>query len=305
MLLSIIVTTKNRKAELLKCIESIKVSHVLDFTWELIIVDDFSNDGTEKLTPADFSPLKIKIIHNSSPQMMIGTRNLGATKAKGRYILFIDDDNVIDKNMIKDLVELAEQNSKFGIIGPSMYFLNTKKRYFDFQKINFFTGKTTGQMGKTPRKAIYESDGVPNVFLIRKDVFDKIGYFEETLISDYTEPDFSLKALHAGFKSVILTSAITYHNINNDVYDNNECRHIGGHRPQVAYCLIRNRTVIIFRYGKIYHKFIYICFFSWLWPLIYSIIAIRHQRFDLINLYWSGFKDGLIYSISGKLKSQI
>ncbi|MFH1048216.1 MAG: glycosyltransferase family 2 protein [Patescibacteria group bacterium] len=300
MKLSIIITTRNRKNDLLECVNSIKRSKLLNFDWELIVVDDNSNDGTEKIKIEGLEIENGLVVHNETQQMMVKSRNIGVKNSTGKYILFIDDDNIIDEDMIKKLVDFADNNEKYGIVGPSMYYLKERKKYLDYQKINFFTGKTSGVIDNSNGK-ICKSDGIPNVFLIRREVFKKCGLFDESLIQTFTEPDFAFNAKRFGYKCGIIKEAKTYHNVGSGLSD----RCLGGEFKQKAYCLMRNRSLIIARYGKIYHKIIYIIFFSWFWPLLYSFLILREKRIDLVKLYWLGFKDGFIYFFTGKLNNSL
>jgi len=295
---SIVITTKNRINDLKKCIDSILASTYKDF--ELIIVDDCSNDGTEKLAEKDIDFEQVKILHMTSPLMMAEARNTGARKSSGEYVLFIDDDNIIAENMFEELVECADKHAEYGIVGPRMFYLKERKEYMSFQKINLFTGKTAGVVSVGGAE-IKDSDGIPNVFLVKKEVFSKSGYFDGELMQSYTEPDFSFRARKFGFKTGICKSAVTYHNVS--MSDNVTPRGLGGNFPLKAYCLIRNRFVLLNRYANIFQKIIFLLFFSWIYPLIYSFFALWHRRFDLIKLYWFGFRDGLMYFITDKLNN--
>lgn len=296
MKLSVVVTTKNRKSDLLECVNSVLRSSNLPKEWELIIIDDNSRDGTELLNSSDFGSDHVAVIHNKKTEMMVKSRNIGARRSKGEYILFIDDDNIIDKNMIHLLLEAANKNPDFGLFGPSMYYYSTRTKYLDYQKIDLFTGKTNGLIDKT-KKNIVESDGIPNVFMVRSNVFKEYGYFDEDLVQTFTEPDFSFKISQFGIKAGIYKKAITYHKIKAE--DGLTPRSLGGQFKQKSYCLMRNRSVIIARYGNSLQKITYMFFFSWFWPLTYSLILLPTKRFDLINLYWRGFVDGWRYYLTG------
>lgn len=302
MKLSIVITTRNRKSDLIDCVESIKRSTRLNFEWELVIVDDCSNDWTEYLTINDFWISNGIVIHNIDQKMMVRSRNIWAMSSKWEYILYIDDDNIIDENMIANLIDFADKNNEFWIIGPSMYFLNSKEKYLDFQNINLFTWRTLGGVDNS-KAVICETDWIPNVFMIRKKIFEECWYFDEKLVQTFTEPDFAFNAKKYWFRCCILKSAITYHNIlSEDIFTP---RALGWKFNQKAYCLMRNRTLIVKRYWNLPQKLVYILFFSWLRPLLYSLLILKHKRFDLIKLYWRGFYDWLIYFFTGKLNDKV
>lgn len=298
MKLSIVVTTRNRKEDLLNCLDSILKSTFKDF--ELIIIDDNSTDGTQDLKKADLDFKNIKIIHSQKQLMMVGARNLGARQAQARYILFVDDDNIFTEEAIKRLVCCADKHPHFGIIGTPIYFYSDRKKRFSRQRFNLLTGMT--ETAVKSDKDLVESDGAPNVFLIKKEVFGQCGYFDSNLIQTFTEPDFVFKAKGYGYKCGICQKATVYHDIKEESW---VLRSLGSIFYQKAYCLMRNRTVLVKRYGKFWQRIIYLVFFSWLWPFLYSLVALRYKRFGLIKLYWYGFKDGVVYLLTGKLKNSL
>ncbi len=291
----------------MECLDSVFKSDYENY--EIIVIDDASTDNTKDLTEivikAKFGIHEnhVSVIHNPGNFKMVKSRNIGAKTAKGRYVLFIDDDNIFSNDMISLLVNFADKHPEFGIIGPSMYYKNGEKLYMNYQKINFFTGKTWGIKAEESSKEYFETDGVPNVFLIRKEVFEQAGYFDEALIQTFTEPDFAFNALKFGFKSCMVKKAKVLHKI--EEKDNLSPRGLGGQFIQKAYCLMRNRTVIIARYANPVQKTIYFLFFSWAWPLLYSGLMIKSKRADLIKLYWAGFRDGIGYLFTGKLKNSL
>lgn len=300
--LSIVITTRNRKSELLKCAESVRNSNFEGLEWELIVVDDHSSDGTEDLEFSDLGGRNGKMIHNSQQLMMVRSRNIGARAAKGSYVLFIDDDNILDPEMPRILFDFARRQKEIGIAGPSMYYQDTGKKSMDYQRINFLTGKTSYYI--SGRKGEYlESDGIPNVFLVKKEVFEKIGYFDESLVQTFTEPDFAFAARKAGYGCAVVSGAKTFHNISRD--RKFEPDSLGGNYSQKAYCVMRNRTLVVCRYGNFLERIVYIALFSWVWPLAYSLIVLRRGRFDLVRLYWRGWLDGMKYFFTGKLTDSL
>ena len=293
--LSIVITTKDRYRDLLDCVESVINDNKRVTEWELIIIDDGSIDDTKTLNTIPLSRDKFRIIHHKKSLGMIKSRNEGLLISHGDSVILIDDDNVIEPNMVNALMNAAKHKPN-GIVGATIYYFDSKEKYFDYQRINFFTGRTRGYLSKTESNW-YPSDGVPNVFLIRRDVINKCGIFDEDLLSDYSEPDYSFNAKKYGINCIVANAAITYHKLPrvSDVM-----RHIGGHRKVVAYCLIRNRIIFISRYGNLLEKLIFYFVFSLSWTIIYSIISIIKSRSDLVSLYFLGLADGYNYVMSGK-----
>ncbi len=102
-LISVIVPVYNIMDCLPKCVESICNQTYLNL--EIILVDDGSNDGTEKLV--DDLALKddrIRVFHKENGGSS-SARNLGIAKANGRWIGFVDSDDFIDPNMYEQLMK--------------------------------------------------------------------------------------------------------------------------------------------------------------------------------------------------------
>lgn len=294
---SIVITTRNRIDDLTACIESIATANLNELCFEIIVVDDASTDATKDLDPRKLAIKNLTIIRNSSQSMMVKTRNKGAKQAKGELVLFVDDDNVIDKGMIMHLVQFADQHPEYGVIGPQMCYHPSQRPYLSYQLINLFTGKTSGILENSSRE-FFESDGIPNVFMVRRNTLEKCGYFDESIVQTYTEPDLAFAARRLGFKCAMLSQAITYHRIP----EGGGAIQLGGNQfRQKAFFLMRNRTVMVARYGSILQQMVYFSFFVWAWPVLYSILVLREKRFDLIGLYWSGHFSGLKYFFTRRL----
>lgn len=295
VLVSAVVTTRNRREMLLRCAASLRASARPPD--ELIVVDDGSTDGTKELGRGDFGFERCEVIRLAEPVMMVRARNMGARRARGSLVLFVDDDNVVDWEMVGRLVEAAAAKPEYGILGPAMLTLAGARRYLDYQTVNLTTGKTRGHVDDNAR-GLCDSDGVPNVFMIRRACLEACGYFDESLIQTFTEPDFAFSARGRGIGCGIVKAAITYH----DIPEGSSLtpRGLGGEFSQKAYCLMRNRSILVSRYGRLHQRVIYGTCFSWFWPLLYCLLIARFGRWDLIGLYWCGFADGMRYLLAGR-----
>ena len=108
MILSIIVPVYQAGKYLEKCIKSILDQTFTDF--ELILVDDGSNDGSEKICD-DYAKkdARIKVIHQKN-QGVSSARNAGMNCAEGDYIAFVDADVWIETDMFEQCMDAMEQH---------------------------------------------------------------------------------------------------------------------------------------------------------------------------------------------------
>lgn len=302
-LVSIVIPTRNRAEIAGDCIDS-----VLNSTYkkiEIIVVDDASTDGTAGFLEKKYGEL-IKLVRLENHAMMVRARNVGARCAGGEYVLFVDDDNVIDPGMIENLINCIEKNEDYGIVGPKMHLWDDRLlAYLTGQRISLWTGKTTGiAESQDDSAAVKDSDGIPNVFMIRKQLFKDVGYFDENLVQTWIEPDFSFAAKKRGYQTVICQDASTYHRILKS--ETTLANIIGGKGfKHKAYFLTRNRFVFIKRYASPLQLFFFALTFSWIFPMVYSLVALRHEEFDIAILYWKGFKDGMHYLATNKFKESL
>lgn len=107
-ILSIIVPIYQAKEYLEKCIKSILEQSFSDF--ELILVDDGSDDGCEQICN-DFAKKdeRVKIIRQEN-QGVSSARNIGLDYASGRYITFVDADDWIEKDLLKETINVIEKS---------------------------------------------------------------------------------------------------------------------------------------------------------------------------------------------------
>lgn len=77
--------------------------------WELLIVDDCSSDNTEEIV-GNFQDDRIKFYKNEINQGAAHSRNRALKLAKGRWIAFLDSDDLWSNNKLKDQVDFMEKN---------------------------------------------------------------------------------------------------------------------------------------------------------------------------------------------------
>ena len=122
MRLSVIVPVYNTGKYLPKCLDSILNQTIDDF--EIIVVNDGSSDNSVDIIKKYVKKYKDKIVFLDKENGGQGSaRNLGIKKAKGDYIGFVDSDDFIDKDMYKEMYDVAlNNNSDIVICNISDYY---------------------------------------------------------------------------------------------------------------------------------------------------------------------------------------
>ncbi|QED36532.1 glycosyltransferase family 2 protein [Antarcticibacterium arcticum] len=98
--ITLIIPTFNRESTIVNSVKSIKAQ---DFdNWELIVVDDGSQDGTRKILKPFLSDKRIRYYYQEN-QGVSSARNTGANLATGDYLIFLDSDDVFYPNLLSTL----------------------------------------------------------------------------------------------------------------------------------------------------------------------------------------------------------
>ena len=180
-LLSVIVPTLNEEKYLEHTLKSIKNQDYRG-KYEIIVVDSNSKDKTVKIARKYADKVLISSKRNSSSQ-----RNLGAKKAKGNILAFLDADTIVDKHWVKSIFQIMSKEDIVGVTGSFYPLENIKGKYLyslanNFQRILI--------------KLKYPLfNGASCAF--KKDVFLKIGGFDENLKMS-EDHDISLRMVKYG-----------------------------------------------------------------------------------------------------------
>ena len=135
---SVIIPTFNQLNFLKKALDSVFKQTYRNF--EIIVIDNYSKDGTENFVKKNNKKIIYKKIHNKG--IIAKSRNLGIKLAKGKWVTFLDSDDYWKKNKL-DTVYNLQKNSFLEIICHSEWAFYSDKKFFKFQsygpyKNNFY-----------------------------------------------------------------------------------------------------------------------------------------------------------------------
>ena len=106
-ILSIIVPVYNAEKTIKKCLDSILSQTLKDI--EIILVNDFSNDKTIEIIE-NYKDERIVLINNEENKKTGLSRNIGLSKANGKYIGFVDNDDWVDEDYFEKMINEIEKN---------------------------------------------------------------------------------------------------------------------------------------------------------------------------------------------------
>lgn len=217
MKLSYIVPVYKVEKYLEECVESILSQSMDDY--EIILVDDGSPDACPAMCDsyAEKYPEKIRVIHkeNTGPSK---TRNVGLSVAKGDYIFFIDSDDYLKVNRVKELYEKAVEYD-VDVLQTSYYTLDESNGKESFIKASFETDKllTHTEMEK---ELCYASSKRRIVFawrnLFKREFLLKSNINFEEKLRMVEEVPFNLEALAKAERFVAVDIPVLCYRIRND-----------------------------------------------------------------------------------------
>ncbi|OGS22108.1 MAG: hypothetical protein A3J83_03820 [Elusimicrobia bacterium RIFOXYA2_FULL_40_6] len=210
-LTSIIMLTYNQLKHTKACIESLK--KYTDRSYELIIVDNGSTDGTPKYLKS-IKGKSIKLILNNSNLAFAKGCNQGIRIAKGDYILLLNNDILLTAGWLGKMIDCLESDKSIGMVGPrsnSAEFLQKAdfKKYKndkDLQRFaQAFSMNYTGDYQKT-----FWIIGF--CMLLHRKVVDQVGLLDERFgPGGYEDYDYCFRVGQAGYKIVIAGDVYIHH----------------------------------------------------------------------------------------------
>lgn len=108
-LVSVVIATRNEASNIEKCLLSIKSQSYPSDEIEIIVIDNNSSDDTIRIAKK-----YAKNVYNKGPERS-AQRNFGGKKANGKYILFLDADMILSKEVIEECV-LKCENEKYSAL---------------------------------------------------------------------------------------------------------------------------------------------------------------------------------------------
>jgi glycosyltransferase involved in cell wall biosynthesis len=197
--ISVIIPTFNSAKELTKCLESFKTQTISNENYEVMVVDDGSNDGTKDA--AAKYPIRYIYQQNHGPA---AARNNGANQAYGEIILFTDADCEPQPNWIEEMIKPLDDPQVVGVKGAyktrqkelvarlvQIEYEHKYERMKKFKYIDFIDTYSAGY---------------------RKDIFLKYNGFDERYPNASVEDqEFSFRLSHDGHKMVFNPNAVVFH----------------------------------------------------------------------------------------------
>ena len=302
MKISVIIPTYNRSEMVVKCVESVLANDWPDI--EIIVVDDCSPDDTgDKIKSRFGGDVRVRYIRNAKNSFQAVSRNNGAKVATGEYLLFLDDDNVVAKDMLAELISCFSRHTKAAFVAPMAVHQRPGKHGLVWtlgSDFNRWTSQPKDCFANLPieklpsDKTDFQTTYSPNAFMIKTDIFRAVGGFEESFVQIFEESDLGWRILEAGYECWITSTAKTDHFGFLEPGCVPELRQLGIEKPYRTYCFARNRLRFARRHFKLLQILSVSLIFAPLSVCYYTLIALKNRRPDIAWAYVKGTLAGVL-----------
>jgi GT2 family glycosyltransferase len=283
----IIILNWNGKEHTSECLESLQ--KIAYNNYETILVDNGSTDGSIEYFKNNYND--IYIIENKVNLGYAEGNNIGIKYALSRgadYVLLLNNDTIVDRDFLTELVKVGESDPDIGIVGPMIY------SYYHprvIQSAGMDVKKITGSsvtigcneydhhQFKSSEKDFLSGCAI----LIRSNVIRKIGGLDPVYFAYWEDTDLCFRAKKNNFKIYFTADSKVWHK---------GSASMGGYLNEKAYYFyVRNSTYYFYKnysYTEFIGHMAYKLTFFTIRLLGYSLY---NKRFDLIRSHFSGLRD--------------
>lgn len=212
-LVSFIILNWNGKKRLEKCLKSIeKIKYP---AVEIVVVNNGSTDDSEEFVKRKYP--KIKLINLKKNIGYAGGKNLGVSKASGKYILGLDNDTVVTPDFLDPLVEDLENDSTLGIVQPQIRsliypnLLDSVASFMTFSGFLYHYGYMKPVKSKKYKNSMYAYTIKGACFIISKKDYIKLGGLDVSFLSYIEETDLCHRMWLYGKKVIYEPRGVIYH----------------------------------------------------------------------------------------------
>jgi len=211
------------------------------------------------------------------------------------YILLLNNDTVVNKHFLGELVKVAKDCQDTGFVSPKTYYYNFENRRdvinFAGGTLNMFKGHSqsigVNEVDKGQYDEIKTVEYVEgSCLLAKREVLEKIGLFDTKYFAYWEEADLCTRGYEAGYKSVYVPKAKIWHKVSASTDD-----------PTKIYYYTRNKFWFMQKYANKmeYTSFLLLFFGFYFWNLTcrYTLYGLYKRSLVHSSHFLKGIKNGL------------
>jgi GT2 family glycosyltransferase len=288
-LVSIITINYNESEVTMDLLQSIR--GLTYSKYEVIVVDNASPndnpDGIKEKYP------EVTLIKSKENLGFAGGNNLGVKKAKGDYLLFINNDTIVPNDFIEPLVETLQEDETIGMVSPKIKFHwdSTLIQYAGYTPMSHWTIRNNSIGYHKKDNGDFDKAGETQsihgaAMMVPISVVEKVGMMTEIYFLYYEEHDWAEMVKRAGYKIFYQPKSHILHK---------ESVSTGKFSPLKTYYISRNRILFARRNFKPLQLFISLLFQCFVSIPKNTLVFIVKRDFQHLRAFWSAISWNLTH----------
>jgi GT2 family glycosyltransferase len=214
--LSVVIVNFNDRGHLSACLTSLQRA-ASSLSAEVILVDNHSGDGSPALLKADFP--WVKLIESGENLGYPKANNIGLSRSRGEYCLFLNTDTVMPETALASLLSVIRERPEVGAIGPALVQENGRFQVSFGGKVSFFSEirqklilnpfyRIKLRASRKEREVGWLSGAC---LLVRRGAFEEAGLFDEDFFLYFEDIDLCRRLSENGFKIIFFPAVRVVH----------------------------------------------------------------------------------------------
>ncbi len=208
--LTIVIPTYNGTGLLRECLSSLDIQTFDDF--ELLVVDDGSEEDIEGFAAAEFPPARV--IRLPENKGFAAAVNAGLRETRTDCVMLLNNDMTLEAECIEKLMHALEEGPA-AMVAPLVLWKDDPETIYSAGDRIRKNGRPESIGFRCPREGFEFSEPVFGVSagaaVYRREVFERCGLLDERFVAYFEDADLSFRARLAGFEAACVPDAVAYH----------------------------------------------------------------------------------------------
>ena len=240
-LVSIITVNYNQSAITLELLKTLRVISYPNI--EIIVVDNASPNDNPDIIKEQYP--EVNLIKSEKNLGFSGGNNLGVYEAKGKYMLFINNDTEVPKGFLEPLVKVLEEKAEVGVVSPKIRFFFHPDiiQFAGYTPLNYITMRNHLIGYRQKDDGQYDTPGYTPfahgaAMMVSRKIMEEVGLMADIFFLYYEEHDWFERIKKAGYKIYYQPESTILHK---------ESMTTGKESPLKIHYIARNRLVFMRR----------------------------------------------------------
>jgi GT2 family glycosyltransferase len=242
-LVSVIVLTYNNWHHTEACLASLCADS--DYpALEIIVVDNASTDETgERLVRLQRRDERVRVVLNDSNLGFAAGNNVGLRLARGEFVILLNNDTVVTRGWVRDLIRPLQRDPQIGMTGPLTNSIGNEQKvkpgYKDLRDMPTWARQF---VRRRLRRTVESGNIAFFCVAMRRSLIDEVGLLDEAYgIGFYEDDDYCRRVKQAGYRMVIVDDVFVHHHLSASI------EKLGA--PAIGELMERNRAIFEARWG--------------------------------------------------------